>query len=214
MIAHPTFGTYWNAFYSFQKTNTNKNSNSNMSKTPNFKKLGLWLVGGVLALTLVFGFIGFNNNEVDLRNQFTQKTTERTAFYDKMWKTINQKGQIALRNDSSFRNNVELIMAGRKDAEGIFMKWVQESNPNANFQEVSALYKDLSRSVEAEREGFFQQEKVLQDIKLQHDNLLSKFPSSFYGWVLGKKKLDYKPITSDRTDEVIKTGKDNDVKLF
>jgi hypothetical protein len=207
MITFPHAGAYLYNDYSTNKTNFNM-------KTPNFKKIGLWLVGGIVALVLVFGIIGFNNNEVDLRNQFTQKGTERTAFYDKMWKTISQKSQIALRNDSSFRQNVELIMSGRRDAEGLFMKWVTESNPNANFQEVSALYKDLSRSVEAEREGFFQQEKVLQDIKLQHDNLLSKFPTSFYGWLLGKKRLDYKPITSDRTDEVIKTGKDNDVNVF
>lgn len=207
MILYPTTNAYQHNPFSNNKPNFKMNSKT-------LRKIGLWSVGIILVLVLLFGFIGFNNNEVDLRNQFNQKTTERTAFYDKMWKTISQKSQIALRNDSSFRQNIEIIMTGRKDAEGLFMKWVQETNPNANYAEVSALYKDLSRSVEAEREGFFQQEKVLQDIKLQHDNLLSKFPSSFYGWVLGKKRLDYKPITSDRTDEVIKTGKDNDVKVF
>jgi hypothetical protein len=31
---------------------------------------------------------------------------------------------------------------------------------------------------------------------------------------MGRKELDYKPITSDRTDDVIKTGKDNDIKIF
>jgi hypothetical protein len=178
------------------------------------KKIGIFSVIGILVLVIFFGIIGFNNNEVDLKNQFTQKTSERTAFYDKMYKTISQKGQIALRNDSSFRQNIEIIMSGRKDAGDLFMKWVQESNPNAQYGEVAALYKDLSRSVEAEREGFFQQEKVMQDIKLQHDNLLSKFPTSLYGWILGKKKLEYKPITSDRTDEVMKTGKDNHVNVF
>jgi hypothetical protein len=165
-------------------------------------------------ISLTGCFISRANEEVTLRNQFTQKISERTAFYDKMWKTLSQKSQIALRNDSSFRENVNIIMAGRKDAPQLFMKWVTETNPNANYSEVSALYRDLSRSVEAQREGFFDEEKVLQDIKLQHDNLLDRFPNSVIFAILGRNKLEYKPITSDRTDEVIKSGKDNNVDVF
>ena len=159
--------------------------------------------------------ISTSNEEVDLRNRFKQKMDERTAFYDKMWKTISQKSQIAIKNDSSFTNNINIIMAGRKDAQGVFMKWVQESNPNANYEAVSALYADLSRAVEGQRDGFFMEEKMIQSIVLEHDNIMTKFPS---GWILssfmGRTRLVYKPITSDRTDEVIKTGKDNNVQVF
>jgi hypothetical protein len=31
---------------------------------------------------------------------------------------------------------------------------------------------------------------------------------------MGRTRLTYKPITSDRTDEVIKSGKDNNVDVF
>jgi len=173
------------------------------------------IAGLVIVGFMIFGsFISFSNNEVDLRNRFKQKMDERTAFYDKMWKTLAQKSQIALKNDSSFARNVDAIMAGRKDAPQLFMKWVQESNPNANYDQVSELYKDLSRSVEGQRDGFFMQEKMIQGIVLEHSNLLQKFPGSFYNIFFGRKPLEYKPITSDRTDDVIRTGKDNDVKLF
>jgi len=154
------------------------------------------------------------NKEVKLRNSFTQKFSERTAAYDKMWKVISQKSQIALRNDSSFRQNIDIIMSGRKDAPQVFFKWVTETNPNANYSEVADLYKDLSRAVESNREQFFEQEKFLQDIKLQHDNLLDVFPGSVIFTLFNRKRIDYKPITSDRTDDVIKTGKDNDTKVF
>ena len=70
----------------------------------------------IFVFSLISGFIGFSNKEVDLRNRFTQKITERTAFYDKMWKTLSGKSQVALKNDSSFAKNVNAIMAGRKDA--------------------------------------------------------------------------------------------------
>jgi hypothetical protein len=168
----------------------------------------------ILVITLFSGFIGFSNREVDLKNRFTQKMDERTAFYDKMWKTLSQKSQVALKNDSSFAQNVNAIMTGRRDAPGLFMKWVTESNPNANYDQVSVLYQDLSRAIEGQRDGFFMEEKMIQGIVLEHNNLLQKFPSSFYNLFFSRKALVYKPITSDRTDEVIKSGKDNDVKVF
>jgi hypothetical protein len=182
------------------------------------KKLIITL--SVVGFLLIFGFsifssaISFSNQEVELRNRFKQKIDERTAFYDKMWKTLSQKSQIAVKNDSSFVRNVNAIMAGRKDAQGLVMKWVQESNPNANFDQVSALYQDLSRAVEGQRDGFFMQEKMIMGIVLEHSNLIDKFPGSFWNSFYGRTRLEYKPITSDRTDEVIRTGKDNDVKVF
>lgn len=174
------------------------------------------VMGAVAIFILIFisNFIGFSNHEIDLRNTFEQKKQERTAFYDKMWKIISQKGQIAVKNDSSFRQNINIIMSGRKDAPQVFMKWITESNPNVNYNEVSDLYKDLSRSVEAQREGFFNEEKYMQDVVLQHSNLIQKFPGSFYNTFYGRTKLEYKPITSDRTDDVMQSGKDNDTKLF
>lgn len=182
------------------------------------KKIIKFSVIGLLVI-LLFGtcssVISTSNQEVGLRNQFKQKMDERTAFYDKMWKTISQDAQVAIKNDSSFSRNVDAIMAGRKDAQGLFMKWVTESNPNSNFEQVSKLYENLTRVIESERDGFFIQEKVIQGIVLEHDNLLGKFPSGLIlKTFMGRTNLVYKPITSDQTDEVIKTGKDNNTKVF
>jgi hypothetical protein len=56
---------------------------------------------------------------------------------------------------------------------------------------------------------------MIQGIVLEHDNIMSKFPSGFIlSTFMGRTRLEYKPITSDRTDEVIQSGKDNDVKVF
>jgi hypothetical protein len=164
-------------------------------------------------LIFVTQLISFSNSEIDLRNIFKQKTDERTAFYDKMWKIISQKTKVAVKNDDSFKENINSIMSGRKDSDGVIFKWIKEVNPNANFNEVTSLYNDLSRTIESQRESFFNQEKVMQDVVLQHNNLLDKFPNSFYNIFFNRKHLEYKPITSDRTDEVMKSGKDNNVDL-
>lgn len=176
----------------------------------------LAIIGTLLltGLILTAQFIGFSNREITLKNSFEQKMSERKAFYNKMYMILSQKGQIALKNDSSFRTNVNMIMEGRKDAGGLFMKWVQESNPNANYEEVTALYKDLSRTVEAQREGFFVEEKYLQDVKLQHQNLVHQFPGSFYNRFYERADIVYTPISSTVTEEVFKTGIDDNVKVF
>jgi hypothetical protein len=176
-------------------------------------KLGLIGLGIIFIVVFFSNFVSFSNTEIDLRNTFDQKIEERTSFYDKMYKVIAQKTQIAVKNDESFRQNINIIMEGRKDAPQVFMKWITEANPNANYSEVSVLYQDLSRSVEAQREGFFNEEKVIQDVVKQHKNHIQKFPNSFYNIFMGRQALVYKPITSTRTDEVMKTGKDDNVSL-
>lgn len=175
------------------------------------QKIILLALAALMIFTGIFvavSYISYTNQEIDIRTRFQQKMDERTAFYDKMWKTISGKSSIALKNDSSFRQNINIIMSGRKDADGLVMKWVQETNPNANYDQVSALYKDLSRTIESERDGFFQEEKAIQDIVRVHKNLLQKFPSGLF---ISVEPLVYKPITSDRTDGVMKSGKDNNV---
>ena len=174
------------------------------------------IIAAIIIIPLLVGIfwaVGVNNQEIDLRNLFNAKLSERTTIYDnKVFKTVAGKAQITLKADSSFQNVVNAIMNARKDADGLFMKWVQESNPAATWPSVAELYKDLSRTVEAVRTEFVEAEKVLQDVKLQHDNLRKKFPSSL---IVGRKKeLIYKPITSDRTDDVMKTGKDNNTSVF
>ncbi len=174
------------------------------------------IIGGVIALIVLIGVfwaIGVANEEVEIRNTFKAKLDERTAIYDnKVFKTVAAKAQITLKADSSFQNVVNAVMAARRDADGLFMKWVQESNPAATWSSVQELYKELTRTVEAVRTEFVEIEKVLQDVVLQHDNLRKKFPSSL---IVGRREaLKYKPITSDRTDDVMKTGKDNNTSVF
>ena len=182
-----------------------------MKKLTTLIIMGIVIFSGTLLTSML---ISTNNEEVVVRTKFEQKLNERKAFYDKMWKTLSQKGQIALKNDSSFQKNVIIIMQGRKDSPSVFMKWITETNPNANYEQVAKLYESLSQSVEAQRDGFFETEKILADIKRTHDNLLRTFPSNIFFSILGRQQLAYEPISSERTDNVFLTGKDNDIKVF
>lgn len=183
----------------------------------NFKvpKFLIWLAIIVpVAIFLISTYASFNNREVDLRTTFEMQMKNRTALFDKMWKVISQKAQITKAYDSSFIRIVNAAMDPRKDGANIMMKWVTESNPTLQAGTVQELYKDLGRTIEAERNGFFEREETLSSIQQQHSKFLRSFPNNFLNFFMGRKELEYKPITSDRTDEVIRTGKDNDVKVF
>lgn len=181
-------------------------------KVPNFL---IWLVLiGVPVIFMISTYASFNNREVDLRTTFEMQMKNRTALYDKMWKVISQKAQITKAYDSSFIRIVNAAMDPRKDGVNVMMKWVTESNPTLQANTVQELYKDLSRTIESERNAFFEREETLASIQQQHSKFLRSFPNNFYNIFMGRKELEYKPITSDRTDEVIRTGKDNDVKVF
>jgi hypothetical protein len=56
--------------------------------------LGFLIIGGFILATQ---FFSFSNSENRLRNKFNAEMKNRTAFYDKMYKTISQKSQIAVR---------------------------------------------------------------------------------------------------------------------
>lgn len=178
-------------------------------------KVLVWgVILGALVIFLISTYASFNNREVDLRTTFEMQMKNRTALFDKMWKVISQKAQVTKAYDSSFIRIVKEAMDARKDGANIMMKWVTESNPTLQANTVQELYKDLSRTIESERNSFFEREETLSSIQQQHTKFLRSFPNNLYNIFMGRKELEYKPITSGRTDEVIRTGQDNDVKVF
>ncbi len=181
-------------------------------KLPSFL---VWLVvlGGFVVF-LISTYASFNNQEVKLRTTFNMQMSNRTALFDKMWKIISQKAQITKAYDSSFLSIVKAAMDPRKDGANIMMKWVTESNPTLQAGTVQELYKELGRTIESERNSFFEREETLSSIKQQHSLFLLSFPNNFYNIFMGRQELEYKPITSSRTENVISTGKDDEVKLF
>lgn len=171
------------------------------------------IIALVAAILLAIPVISFSNKEIDLRNKFEATVLARTSFYDNMHKTISAKVQISSKVDESFKENINSIMEGRKDSDQIMWKWVQEVNPNANFSEVSDLYKDLSRTIEAKRDEFVNRETLLADLQREHKSLIMLFPNSFINMFLGRKPLELKIIQSETTQQVMETGIDNETDL-
>lgn len=166
---------------------------------------------GITAIAIQL--VSFNNHEIDLRNQFDATLLARTSFYDNMHKTISQKVQISNKVDDSFKENINIIMDGRKDSEQVMMKWIKETNPNANFEQVAEMYKDLSRTIEAKRSEFVNRETKLADLQREHKTYIQRFPNSMYNMFFDRKPLEFKVIQSEETMKVMESGVDNNIEL-
>lgn len=165
----------------------------------------------LVPISIIFGLgISYSNKEITLRSMIKAQQEVCESFYDKMWKIISQKASIAQEYKNTFKEVYPDLIAGRYGDEkgGTLMKWITESNPNFDV----TLYRELSQSIEAERTGFFMEQKKLIDINNEHRILLKKFPSSLF--LSGREEIKITLVTSDKTDEVFKTGKENDINLF
>jgi hypothetical protein len=175
-------------------------------------KIGV--IGGSLVVLLgiliaVYG-VSVSNTEIRLRNKISAQNQVIEAFFDKMWKIIQQQAGVADKYQESFRGIYKDIMAGRYSGEGKgqMMLWIKEQNP----QFETTLFDKLMVSIEGQREGFFVEQKKIVDMINIHKNLIQTFPSSIF--VGSRPLIVYEVISSTRSKEVMKTRKDDNVDLF
>jgi len=164
---------------------------------------GIGLLGMVFITTM--------NTDARLVNQFKAKQTENQVVYDKFWKTLQQKAGIAQLGADQQTDFFNKIMSARyEDKDNVLVNMITEQNPTFDM----SLMKDLSLSVEALRAEFATHQTRLIDLKREHDNLRTLFPSSIVLAILGVKELEMDLVTSTRTKGAFETGKDDDVQLF
>jgi len=88
------------------------------------------------------------------------------------------------------------------------MSWITESNPTLD----SKIWIKMMNAIEAERTSFFHDQKYLLDIKREHDDLRLQPPSKWFIDTSDEVKVTI--ITSAKTEEVYKMGKEEDINLF
>jgi len=154
-------------------------------------------------------YVNYSNQERRLVNLAGAQVQANAAIFDKVWKIISQKAQVSEKYKDSFEAIYTKIMKARYSSkDGTLMKWIQEQNPNFD----SSIYTNLMDTIQGQREEFAQVQIKLRDIKREHDNLRTLFPSSLF---VGKRpELKVTIVTSDQTEEIFKTGKENNVKVF
>lgn len=189
----------------------------------------------VLVGILAFTWIGKNDQEVRMRETIIAQSEVSEANFDKMFKVISQTAQVPTefmtQSKEAFKEIYQPLIEGRyQDKEGtqqeVLMKWVQESNPQFDMASAAPLYAKIQTVIEVQRNEFFTQQKKLIDIHRQHTVFCSTFLNKnlfFMGDRIipmcdGVKKegdpFCVQIIKSVNTDNVYKTGQENDIELF
>lgn len=163
-----------------------------------------------IAVPLIITGISISNKEVKLRSTITAQKEVVESYFDKMWKVIEQKAQVANEYKVAFKEIYPALIEGRYGNEqgGTLMKWITESNPTFDV----SLYKDLMKSIEAERAGFFMEQKRLIDLNNEHRIIRNTFPGSFF--IGNRPDIEIKIISSSKTKAIIEQGEENDINLF
>lgn len=163
----------------------------------------------VLVVSVAFWAIGLSNNEIRTRNRGKAQQESCAAYFDKMWKVLQQEAQVADQYKEAFKEIYVPLIEGRySQGDGSLMKWITEHNPQFDTK----MYDKLMTAIEGQREGFFVEQQKLIDIDRQHKDLRITFPNSL---VVGKREdLGIVVIKSLKTEEAFATGQENDVDLF
>lgn len=164
----------------------------------------------VFVVCMIIVIVGYYNKEVSLRNQFVAQEEANTVVYDEVWKVISQQAQVADTYKEGFREVWQAIVSGNSAANRQASLAVFVNHHNPQFD--SKIYISLMNTIEGKRREFTNNQKKLIDIKREHDNLRTRFPSSVF--VGSRPELQLHLVTSDRTEDVFKAGKDNDVQVF
>lgn len=176
-------------------------------------KTALKATGIIVGILLVFSVIFYftvSNNEIKMRAQTVAQQETNQAFFDKMWKIINQQAGVAEEYRESFKDVYNGIMEGRyQNARGgALMSWIQEHNPEFD----SGLFKKIQQSIEAQRDAFFIEQKKLISYQTQHKIYLTTVPNK---WFIGSRDtIAITIVKSEKTERVFETGKEELEPLF
>ncbi len=177
--------------------------------------MGVVVSAGVLVLVgLIAGIavVSTLNQETTLSTSIKAKQRDNASEMDAMWKTIDQTAQVT----QAQKNALVEIFSGYAQARtgtgggGSLANWIKESVPNVD----TSTFNNLQNIITGKRDGFVMRQKELLDLSREHNRLLQSIPSGWICGLFGRQPIEVTIVTSTRTEEAFKTGKDDDTTLF
>lgn len=179
--------------------------------------LGLLLVLGftfIMGIWLLSSYVSAVNREVDLFAMITEKQKSNQQIHDKMWKTIQQTGNIAEKEKEAFMSVVNAYMNPRQgntlDGRGSFMSMLKEAYPT-NLPALN--YAKVINVVESGRAEFQRSMTELFDVCREYTRLTERIPTKWFVTARPEKADLCKVVTSSRTTTAFSTGVDDSVDI-
>lgn len=171
--------------------------------------VGVMLIIPVIILTSMYFYA--TNTEVRLYNKIEQMSENRENVFDSMWKQIKQVAQVAEKDKEAMLDMVKGYMSVRTGIRGekSLVSMLKESYPNLP----QLQYIQIINVITGKRDEFQRYQTELKDVCREYKNHTETIPNR---WFVKQRDISKvcKIIGSDNSDNVMKTFKDNDIKVF
>lgn len=156
-----------------------------------------------LVIILAAMFFSYNNKEIALRKESDAQRGKIETVRDRMFQIIREQANVSTEYKEAFEKIYPEIIAGRYQNGGELMKWIQEANPQFD----TSLYQALQNSIEVQRTAFTSTQNRMLDIINQRATLIESYPGRWF--INNKSAIDYTPISTSATKNVMATGVDD-----
>lgn len=177
------------------------------------------LIGLTVAVLLVLGLgltslIGINNDFVAQEAALVAQYKQNQNNYDSMVKKVVEVSQVPAMATEDLSKLTKDAIAGRYGENGskAVFQFIKEHNPTIHVE----LYYKIQQVIEAGRNSFEAEQKVLLDKKRVYETQLNSFPTGVIARMMGFPRVDLAKIdivTSDRTEKAFDKKKDEPMKL-
>ncbi len=176
----------------------------------------LAILGVIIVLGLVgaCGVIGFNNNCIAQEKTIVAQYDQNRNNYDNYFKKLKEAAQVPEMYTEDLLKLYDKAMTARYGEEGskALFQWLKEQNPSLD----ASIYKKIQDIIEAGRNSFEADQKMLIDKKRVYETYIAIFPNNILAGLLGFPKIDlskYDIVTSEETEKAFEDKKSDPVDL-
>jgi len=172
---------------------------------------GLFVLLGVIIIFSIMGlYNGAVTSEKGLTAQYEQNQNNLSQFSNK----VAEAAQVPAMYRDDFSKVVTDAMQGRYGADGskATFQWIKEQQ----IQFDSSLYGKIQNIIEAGRDSFETNQKLLIDKKRQYETRLDTIPGGMVIRALGFPKIDLdelKIVKSGYSNKAFDSGQEDGIKL-
>lgn len=176
--------------------------------------LGVGVVGLLAMVSVVGCAVGVKNDCVRSENGLEAQYQENQNNYATYFNKLKETAQVPQMYVADLQKVYNGAIQARYGADGSKAVWqfISEHNPNVD----ASLYKQVQQVIEAGRNDFEAEQKMLLDKRKVYQDMLGTFPSGAVAHMWGYPRVDlskYNPVINDETEKAFNSKKAGPISI-